>query len=495
MTVPLNSYLRDPEHYWHNDPRLVGPTSHAADNGGDRSEQALGGGGGGNNRSANKNSNAPAYKPPHPGQPIANPALLKQSELYKDVDPSQFKLVEYTTNGSFNYTSMGRVETIDGKAVKKGREQFLANPAKYIGMSYQTSMYTTNTWEPSQQTYDLIHRDGTDRLRPVAAKGGWMTVLMYTFEQLPPFPNNELPDSHKDKYTDRMIHQGKFIHSANNKPILPGRGMGVADTPLLKVIGDVDPSDIHQGQVGDCWLLSAISALAEFDGAVKRLFRKTPNLDQMPTAGKNMYTVTLWDLETWQEVDIVMDERLAAAPNAPGTLLASKPSEDGELWVCYLEKALAIHCGGWDEITGGQCTHAWALMTGCKHQYTISRNSTGRWACRAKFDPSINDWAPHHNSPHHKGDRGVWQCAWPEVGGGGSSETELTDDELFERMFAWDQVNYIVGAGTMGTSDKKSSGGMVDNHAYSVIEAVQDAAGTGIDLFKVCMHDIICLQC
>ena len=98
----------------------------------------------------------------------------------------------------------------------------------------------------------------------------------------------------------------------------------------------------HQGSVGDCWLLSAISALAEFDGAIKKLFRKTKNLDRLPLESPNTYTVTLWDLQTWKEVDIVMDERLAAKPDGSG-LLASKPSEDGELWVCYLEKAFAIH--------------------------------------------------------------------------------------------------------------------------------------------------------
>ena len=67
-----------------------------------------------------------------------------------------------------------------------------------------------------------------------------------------------------------------------------------------------------------------------------------------------MYTVTLWDLSSWKEVDIKIDERLCAAPEGSGQLqlLASKPSEDGELWVCYLEKALAIHCGGWDKLEG-----------------------------------------------------------------------------------------------------------------------------------------------
>ena len=56
-------------------------------------------------------------------------------------------------------------------------------------------------------------------------------------------------------------------------------------------------------------MLSGIAALAEFNGAIERLFRKTENLEQMPFADgrPNKYTVTLWDLPTWTEVDIVVD--------------------------------------------------------------------------------------------------------------------------------------------------------------------------------------------
>ena len=32
----------------------------------------------------------------------------------------------------------------------------------------------------------------------------------------------------------------------------------------------------------------------------------------------NTYTITLWDLATWQEVDVVVDERLAKKPDGTG---------------------------------------------------------------------------------------------------------------------------------------------------------------------------------
>ena len=44
---------------------------------------------------------------------------------------------------------------------------------------------------------------------------------------------------------------------------------------------------------------------------------------------------------------------------------------------------------------------------------------------------------------------------WPAVGGGGSGE--LSEEELFVRMCAWDDSNYILGAGTRAGSDRDSN--------------------------------------
>ena len=46
------------------------------------------------------------------------------------------------------------------------------------------------------------------------------------------------------------------------------------------------------------WLLAAISAIAEFDGAIAKIFRKTPDLLALPGNASNTYIVTLYDLPT-----------------------------------------------------------------------------------------------------------------------------------------------------------------------------------------------------
>jgi len=79
----------------------------------------------------------------------------------------------------------------------------------------------------------------------------------------------------------------------------------------------------------------------------------------------------------------------------------------------------------------------------------------------------------------------VWTVPWPRVGGGDGSEHEITADQLFDKIVAWDETNYLVGAGTDGRSDDENTDGIVDNHAYSVIDSRHDIGGTGIDLLLV----------
>jgi hypothetical protein len=36
--------------------------------------------------------------------------------------------------------------------------------------------------------------------------------------------------------------------------------------------GAIEPADIGQGQLGDCWLMTALACLAEYPGAIQRVF-------------------------------------------------------------------------------------------------------------------------------------------------------------------------------------------------------------------------------
>jgi len=271
------------------------------------------------------------------------------------LDYSKWRLQAYRFNGQAKCEVTGDLEEINAP-VKEGLVYFLTSPIKYIAMMFQTNITKFDT---ERQKFTLLNRLGTYQYRPQDitrlddpnAKGIF-TLLVWTYEHLPPFPNNELPMKARDQYTDHMTYQGQRLHSKFSKPVMPGRGMAIGDAPNLCVISDVDPTDVYQGTVGDCWLLGAISSLAEFDGAIKRLFRKTKLLEKRPLPGPNMYTVTLTCIETWKQVDYKIDERLPVKGDGSGKLLACRLSGFGELWPAILEKAMAVHCGGWDAIYG-----------------------------------------------------------------------------------------------------------------------------------------------
>ena len=125
------------------------------------------------------------------------------------------------------------------------------------------------------------------------------------------------------------------------------------------------------------------------------------------------------------------------------------------------------------------------MLTGSRNQYMFMQNClTKEWKCTARFDTSKNEWSQHANSPHEYGQT-CWEVEWPTVGGGGARSTKIGQDELYQKICAWDANNYLIGACTDGVSDKNKTGGLVDNHAYSVIDSRANICDSGIDLLLI----------
>jgi predicted nucleic acid-binding Zn-ribbon protein len=422
--------------------------------------------------------------------------VAQVSPEYRNADPTKWNVKKQTFNGRIagNFNK----EEINGKLIDDGIEIFRKNPSKYIAIMYRPA---DRSFPKDQQGFAYIHRAGTTRFFPMenSSQGDYILEIQ-EYLRLPVLKNNILPKSHRDKYTDLMTHNGKKLHTNKNKAIMPGRGMGVLDQPNMKLIGDIDPSDVKQGIVADCWLLSGVSTLAEYDGAIRRLFRKTKDFDLMPFSDKpNLYTVTLWDVKNWKEVDIVIDERLCSKPdawnrNGENKLLGAKPSADSELWVPYLEKAAAIHCGGWDNISyGANCNHAWAILAGVKEQCIILRkgDENTNWACYAPYDPQAKKWAKTDSDPK-KQNTNIWWVPWPEPGVSRFEDfedftdmNENTDKELFQRMCAWDDDNFLMACSSKGVSDNNKTDGIIDSHAYGIMDCRDDVADTGLDMIQL----------
>jgi len=110
----------------------------------------------------------------------------------------------------------------------------------------------------------------------------------------------------------------------------------------MKVIAeDVDPQDICQGELGDCYFLAVISACAEEPRRVlERFITKSVN-------SAAVYLVTLY--VNGVVTPIIVDDWLPSVYNKA----AFCSSKCDEIWGCILEKAWAKLHGSYGRTAGG----------------------------------------------------------------------------------------------------------------------------------------------
>lgn len=115
----------------------------------------------------------------------------------------------------------------------------------------------------------------------------------------------------------------------------------------------IEPSDIKQGQLGDCWFMCSISSLAERPALVRNLFITQQYNDE------GVYRLRLFKNGEWVEVTI--DDYIPCIPG--GQPIFSKAHGD-ELWVLLLEKAYAKLHGNYKLLSGGFANEGMQDLTG-----------------------------------------------------------------------------------------------------------------------------------
>jgi hypothetical protein len=129
--------------------------------------------------------------------------------------------------------------------------------------------------------------------------------------------------------------------------IFKGRPYGV-------IVGDVDPNDIKQGMLGDCYLLAALASIAEFPERMKRIFSDTNK------SSIGAYSVHLCLTGVWEEV--LLDDQFPCQPYSKTPAFTSTKTD--EIWVMLVEKAWAKVHGGFLNINGGLIREALHDLTG-----------------------------------------------------------------------------------------------------------------------------------
>eukprot|EP01065_Artemidia_motanka_P052127 TRINITY_DN9336_c0_g1_i2.p1 TRINITY_DN9336_c0_g1~~TRINITY_DN9336_c0_g1_i2.p1 ORF type:complete len:821 (+),score=291.38 TRINITY_DN9336_c0_g1_i2:62-2524(+) len=123
-------------------------------------------------------------------------------------------------------------------------------------------------------------------------------------------------------------------------------------------VGKIEPNDIDQGALADCYLMGALASVAEFEHLVRALFEN----GQDPDLG--LYRVSLCKNGWWQTV--VLDDFFTMS--GPKPAFARNRDEINELWVTLVEKAYAKVHGSFAAIMSGGAAPALGDLTGCPYK-------------------------------------------------------------------------------------------------------------------------------
>jgi len=220
-----------------------------------------------------------------------------------------------------------------------------------------------------------------------------------------------------------------------------------------KLFSKIEPNDACQGAIGDCWLIAAISSVAEF-----------PNFIENHVFGGNRkvstdhkYTIKLYDLaeRDWKNIEI--DSRIPCKKNAKSEYIpVFAGTMDNEMYVLLLEKAFAKYAGSYGKLEGGFTSYAWMNMTGCEEQFIWMKNSSDN-----TWSPSLVNLETRQENP-----KDFQTCYTNEAPG----YNEIDYDSFWDYLVSCDKKNYILSASIGGdVMERPRTDGLVERHAYSLI--------------------------
>ena len=134
----------------------------------------------------------------------------------------------------------------------------------------------------------------------------------------------------------------------------------------------VEPGDVIQGAISDCWILSSLSMAATAPGLIENLFRRPKCF---PDIG--LYTLRFYKNGQW--VNVIVDDRIPCYRDT-GTPVFAQCKDGNETWVMLVEKAYAKLHGCYEALNGGEIDYGLRDISGMRAcSDVLVRCSCVRW--------------------------------------------------------------------------------------------------------------------
>lgn len=319
---------------------------------------------------------------------------------------------------------------------------------------YSNRYILSNSTDIRKNNYMLLASFPIDSNRsPAEAK--WPNEII-NFKEYVPITVDEPVGLFKDIEFD-TVEKSIAMPSLNYDEILWVRGSQLGYD--MKLFDKIEPLDLLQGGVGDCWLIAALASLAEFPKSLKSIFDE----DTLSKQGK--YTLNLYNPQLKEFIKVVVDDYIPCHKycswyehNKP---LFSQP-HGSELYPLLLEKAVAKLGGSYNSMNGGHPAIAWMILTGCEDitYWYRYQNRSAPWI-KGQFHMD-----PFRNTP--------WNY---QQGPFRFTNERKRDDDLFDILKNSDEKNYIMSAAIITNDEeveKQREDGLIERHAYSVIKVFQN---------------------
>lgn len=231
------------------------------------------------------------------------------------------------------------------------------------------------------------------------------------------YVDHEFPpgDQAINKQADYVINNHNCIADWRRFSVLQ---KAVRETRKGSIIGDlsherVNPNDVQQGKLADCWLLSVLSALVYEPKLIQRLILLKAHNEL------GLVKLKFWDMSKW--VRVAMDDYFPCYPLSDSIF---GQVENGKMWPLMIEKAFAKKYGGYTKLEGGFSKHAFIDLTNCPtFQYKFT-------------DRQVQDW--------------------------------IINDELLGRIYEWKRIGYAITVSTCHSLSENQLDVYCD-HSYTLI--------------------------